>query len=346
MRKKSLIIWSLYLLIVVCYFLSFSFYIVNTYKPLAEKKDFSLDALPNLVEVINLKSDTRPYAVMINNFDVARENHAGLTDAYLVYEIIVEGGITRLMALFKDKTTSRIGSVRSARPYFLDYALENDAIFVHHGYSPQAKDDIKNLQVDNLNGLYDAAFFRDTSLPVAYEHTSFTNMDLIINNAISKNYRLTTNKPIPFSFSHFNQDLSNKEGARVANNVAITYSASLVTSYAYDEKTGLYLRYVNGSEHKDALTGEQYKATNIITYQVKNETIADGTNTGRQSLDNIGSGEGYFITRGKAVKITWEKPSREAKTVYRYLDGSEVILNDGVTYIQIQPSNEQLIITN
>ena len=65
--------------------------------------------------------------------------HAGLQDAYITYEILAEGGITRLMALFKDKDTAKIGSVRSARPYYLDYALENDAIYVHYGWSDQAK---------------------------------------------------------------------------------------------------------------------------------------------------------------------------------------------------------------
>lgn len=64
---------------------------------------------------------------MINNISVARPLQSGLQDAYLMYEIIVEGGITRYMALFMDQNTTRIGSIRSARHYFLDYALENDA---------------------------------------------------------------------------------------------------------------------------------------------------------------------------------------------------------------------------
>ena len=82
---------------------------------------------------------------MINNLNEARPYQSGLQDAYIVYEMIVEGGITRMMALFKDQNTSRIGPVRSSRHYYLDYALENDAIYVHFGWSPQAQTDISRL---------------------------------------------------------------------------------------------------------------------------------------------------------------------------------------------------------
>ena len=102
------------------------------------------------VKIVDLSTESRPYAVMINNIGTARPLQSGLQDAYLMYEIIVEGGITRYMALFMDQNTERIGSIRSARHYFLDYALENDAIYVHHGQSPQAQSDFKALNVDRL----------------------------------------------------------------------------------------------------------------------------------------------------------------------------------------------------
>ena len=64
----------------------------------------------------------------------------------MVYEAIAEGGETRLMAMFKGVDVEQIGPVRSSRHYFLDYAMENDAIYVHFGWSPQAQSDIKNIQ--------------------------------------------------------------------------------------------------------------------------------------------------------------------------------------------------------
>ena len=88
------------------------------------------------------QGNERPVAVMIDNHTGAWPQ-AGLNKAYLVYEIIVEGGETRLMALFKGQDVEHIGPVRSSRHYFLDYALENDAIYTHFGWSPQAESDIK-----------------------------------------------------------------------------------------------------------------------------------------------------------------------------------------------------------
>ena len=93
--------------------------------------------------------------------------------------------------------------------------------------------------------------------------------------------------------------------------------------------------------HIDAITNTQYTAKNIITYKVHNETIYGDTSY-RQELNNIGSGEGYYITNGYAVPITWEKDSRTSQTVYRYKNGKEIKVNDGNTYIQIQPAGETL----
>ena len=92
------------------------------------------------------KGDDRPIAVMIDNHRGAWPQ-AGLNKTYLVYEIIVEGGETRLMALFKGKDVDVVGPVRSSRHYFLDYAMENDAIYAHYGWSPKAKNDIKHLNI-------------------------------------------------------------------------------------------------------------------------------------------------------------------------------------------------------
>ena len=105
------------------------------------------------VKIIDETSKSRPYAVSINNNHAAWP-HAGLQDAYLGYELIAEGGITRLIALFKDQNTTKIGSVRSARHYFLDYIMENDAIFVHYGQSPQAKEDLSSLNINNVNAIF------------------------------------------------------------------------------------------------------------------------------------------------------------------------------------------------
>ncbi len=297
------------------------------------------------VQVVDLKSKSRPYAVMINNLGTARPYHTGLQDAYLTYEIVVEGGITRYLALFKDKPLEVVGNVRSARHYFLDYALENDAYYVHWGWSPQAQSDIKKLKVNNLNGLIDGKpyFFRQ-NLPVSTEHTAFINLKEMEKLVSKKKYRTETTKPLLLKYSAKEIDTSEIENKEVAINIDLKYSNGFTTNYVYDSTEKVYKQYVNNKEHTDYQSKKQYTVKNIITYQVKNTNIS-GDNKGRQDIDNIGDGKGYFITNGEALPITWEKTSRDSQTVYRYLDGTEITVNDGNTWIHIVPNSGNISIS-
>lgn len=310
--------------------------------PKITKKNSSTPMIESNLKIVDLNSKTRPYAIMINNLGVARPLQSGLQDAMIIYEMIVEGGLTRYMAVFQDQNTERIGSIRSARHYFLDYALENDAIYVHHGNSPQAAADFKTLNIDRISVDASKTGWRDKSLNVSTEHTLFTNIAKL-NNGVG-NKRKTRNKDFLLNYSETPVDLSTKEGAIKANNIEITYSGSVKSSYEYDESAQNYKRSVNGKAHTDYVTKKQYTFKNIITYQVSNTSLNDGSGKDRQTLDNIGSEEGYYITNGYAVPITWSKSSRSSQTVYKYKDGTEIDVNDGNTFIQIQPKGKNLII--
>lgn len=295
-------------------------------EPIVEKK----------LQIIDLDSKTRPYAVMINNIGVARQVQSGLQDAYVVYELIVEGGITRLLALFKDVNTERIGSIRSARHYYLDYALEHDAIYVHIGESPQAKSDIKTLKVTELPG--STWYYRENPLKLASEHTAFTSiskMDKIKNSSISR--KETSTEPL----LNYSIEEHNYEGDK-ANNINIKYSNSMTANYEYNEKEKVYYRSVNNKKHVDYVTKKQLTFKNIIAYAVENYTLPDDKS--RQEIKNIGSGSGVYISNGISTKITWEKKSRSAKTTYNTLDGKELIVNDGNTFIQIYPKSGSITI--
>lgn len=294
------------------------------------------------VKIVDLESKSRPFAVMINNIGVARPLQSGLQDAYIMYEMIVEGGITRYLALFLDQDTERIGSVRSARHYYIDYALENDAIYVHHGQSDQALADFNKGVVDRIVVDNGKTGWRDKSLNVSSEHTLFTSIAKLKNGIGSK--RTERKKGLLLDYSVESVDLASMEGAIPANKVSIRYSNATTSSYEYDPEAKVYNRFVNGKAHTDYVTKNQYTFKNIITYQVNNYNLNDGSGKGRQGLDNIGNGTGYFISEGYAVPITWEKTSRESQTIYKYSDGTKIKVNDGNTFIQIQPKGETLII--
>ena len=245
--------------------------------------------------------------------------------------------------MFKDQTTDKIGSVRSARHYFLDYVMENDAIFVHYGHSPQALSDIKSLKINNINGMYDAkGFYRDTSLHRAYEHTAFTSMERINKLIKSKGYRNTTDTQL-LKYSPIKMEYKDST-KKTANTIEIVYSDYQTTKYVYDKENMNYKMFMGGKEHTDLITKKQYTVKNIITYQVENSSI-HSDRKGRQDLYNVGSGEGYYISNGEAIKIKWNKKDRSSKTVYTLEDGSELKVNDGNTWIHIQPKNKKLNIS-
>ena len=139
-------------------------------------------------------------------------------------------------------------------------------------------------------------------------------------------------------------DLASIPDSQEANKVSINYSNIVTSSYEYDANEKVYKRFVNGNEHKDYVTEKQYTFKNIITYQVSNYTIA-GDDKGRQTLNNVGSGTGYYISEGYAVPIKWSKSSRKAQTKYTLLDGTDLVVNDGNTFIQIQPKGKNLSIS-
>lgn len=324
-----------FLMIISCFFLSGCGKKEQNITNQEKKND---DIVENRkITIIDEESNSRPYAVVINNYPSAVKVQSGLNDAYMVYEIPVEGGMSRSLALFKDKTTTRVGTVRSARHNFLDYVMENDAIFVHFGWSHYAQDDISKLGINNINGLYDSPFWRENPEGLATEHTAYTGLDKVIETAKNKGYKITTEEKSLLDYSTDKIDLSEKDGSIVANNVEIPYSDSYTVKFVYDAENENYKRYVNGVEHTDYFTKEQYTSKNIIVTKLAFTYTDDNYYL---DLHNVGTGDGYYITNGYAVPIKWEKSDRSSKTVYKYLDGTPINVNDGNTWIMLQSINK------
>lgn len=294
------------------------------------------------VNIVDVNTKSRPYAIMINNVAGARKLQSGLQDAYLIYEMMVEGGITRYLALFLDQNTERIGSIRSARHYYLDYALENDAIYVHHGYSPQAREDWNSLGVDRIEVNESTTGWRDKSASKTYEFTLFSSIEKLNKGLGSK--RTERNNDLLLNYSADEVDLSQLEGAIPANKLNIKYSGNTNNNYVYDKDNKFYLRSVNNKSQDDYVTGKQLTVKNIIVYSIKYSGIS-GDDKGRQTIDNIGEGNGYYISNGYAIPITWSKKSRKSQTIYRYNNGQEITVNDGNTFIQIVPESGSINIT-
>lgn len=284
------------------------------------------------------KGTDRPIAVMIDNHSDAWPQ-AGLNNAYMVYEIIVEGGETRLMALFKGADLEKIGPVRSSRHYFLDYAMENDAIYVHFGWSPQAQSDIEKYSINNINGISEdgSTFWRvkDKQSP----HNAVTSTAKILASAKDKNYKTTSSEK---SVLNYVTDEVNLESGETATTVTIPHSDLQTVKYEYNAQTKKYIRYARNKEQTDWDTKEPVTTKNIIITFCDNYTLTDKENKGRQGLYNIGTFDGYYITNGKAIKIKCTKNERDEKTKYVDLEGNEIKVNDGNTFVNICPKDAKV----
>ncbi len=315
----------------------------NSSKPTEPTKPVEPEKKKETYKIFNTNSNKRPYAVSINNTPVAVKVQEGLNKAYIVYEIPTEGYTSRLLALFKDVDDLTIGTLRSCRHNFLDYAHESDAILVCFGWSVHAHDYLNKGDTDFLNGnegKWASAFWRSNPEGLAREHTAYTSLAKLNDYTTKNKYRLTSDDIQLFRYSTEEIKLQFVDGNKDANTVSIPYG-SVTTTFKYDPNTKMYTRIVNGKVSKDHSTKEPFTTKNIIIVK-----MSHGYMKGNYywDLHNTGTGKGYYITNGKYVPITWKKESSYAKTKYYYSGGGEIMLNDGRTYVELHDSSKSVSI--
>ncbi len=279
----------------------------------------------------------RPVMIMINNLKRATPQH-GLQDADMIFEVEAEVGITRLMAVYTDiSKIGTIGSVRSTRPVMVNMALGLDAFLIHAGGSDQAYSDIKTLGLDNIDGrvlTMGAVFYQDADRmhTMGYEHSLMTNGTLLakriqtLANRDGKRTELETGYTTPFAFRETGCDLD----GQAAQTITTKYNATYQPYFTYNGSTGLYERFQYGAKHIDNNTGDQLAFTNIIVLSVTSKQI---DNEGRRQFDDVGSGTGYYASRGTAIPIRWSKAAVDAPLRLWTESGAELQLNPGKSFI-------------
>jgi len=282
----------------------------------------------------------RPVTVMINNLNKAMP-HCGTSEADILYEVLAEGGVTRMQAVYSDISgVEKIGPVRSIRPYFLDIALSYDSIIGHAGGSEDAYSRIyseKLQSIDGVRGSYSfSVFYRDPDrLWQGYEHAMFTTGDNLLKCAEEKAYPLSYDEPYDCGL-HFVKDATpvNGDSALAAE---ITFSMAKKTQLFYNEDSGCYSMIEHGTDYIDENTGSVVLFKNFIAIYDAIRVLDD---YGRLAMDLTTGGRGYFACGGKFVPITW---ARDAGENFRYYleDGSELQLSVGTTYIAILPEGGQ-----
>lgn len=281
----------------------------------------------------------RPIAIMINNIVDALPS-SSTKKADIIYECMVEGGITRIMPIFSEyDDIEKLGSVRSARHYYINIANEYDAIYFCYGQSAPAKKILEKGAINAVNGLtYDAGYYRDNARVAP--HNVYTTSEKIKKGiedfGYSTEYSETHEKVL--SFHETDTDLEN---GTAANTVHVSFGSYMKPYFTYNAEKGVYERYEYGRAQVDSMAEEGDNILtfkNIIVQQSAYECINPKNDL--QELTQVGSGQGYYCTNGKAIPIKWEKADKKSKTKYYTEDGEELLLNPGKTWISIIGNGE------
>ncbi|MBQ8927006.1 MAG: DUF3048 domain-containing protein [Oscillospiraceae bacterium] len=277
----------------------------------------------------------RPVAVMVNNLSLSYPQY-GVSQADIIYEIPVEGGITRFMAIYADYTNvPDVCSVRSCRYYFPVVAMGMDAIYCHWGAEQNhAVAKLNSLGIDHLDGSAmerSLLFYRDPDRVGKYasEHTGYLKGEELPKAIEQYGFRTDayTNSGA-FSFS----DGSYVPAENTAKRVNVNFSESRESHFTYDEGTQTYLLYYYDNPQIDGKTEQQLAFTNVFVLQTEIGFLDEGNYLRSVALDG---GSGYYVSKGGVETITWSKNGEAAPIRVFHADGSELSVNPGKSYIGI-----------
>ncbi|MBQ4154976.1 MAG: DUF3048 domain-containing protein [Clostridia bacterium] len=313
---------------------------VTSTDPLLSEDGSLINPLTGVKNLDSAANGQRPVAIMVNNISLAQSVQSGLSKADIVYEAYAEGGITRLMAVFKDANKiPRVGSVRSARYSYVDLAMGHDAIYVHAGINEShCTPHVKETGIDNinLNSGAPAKYGMRISNGLASEHTLYTNGENLVKCFNNLNWRtkLNSSEKMWQSFVDENSPITLTGGA--SKEINIKMSAASTTKFVYDSTAGKFVRYKGSSAMKDFTSGEQFAFTNVLVLET--ELIA--LTTDGIVKTNLEGGTGYYFTKGTYQKIKWSKGAVTNGFKITLEDGSECKFNAGNTWVSLMDKTQ------
>lgn len=282
-----------------------------------------------------------PFGVMIENTQAARPQ-AGLSQAAIVYETLAEGGVTRFLAIYPQATKPKLlGPVRSSRPYYVDWAKEHDAIYLHAGGSQDAFQEIGKLKVRSFDGLtrIGAKYYSRKCYGVHCLFTSAAQLTKLVNEK-----KLTNVVAKSDAGWIFKTDALLKDRPKSASNKKLTIDFNGRTyrvDWTYDRATNRYKRMNGGVIAKDRNTGKQIRAANVLVQRIPKEKVLDRKL--RLEFKLIGRGDATLYRDGQAIPLRWWKKDKNSKTVF-FLKGTQTVVefNRGTTWVEVVPGTRSV----
>lgn len=297
----------------------------------AEEKNSLPYTFPLTGKASATNTDGRAVAVMVNNHPLARPQ-SGLNKADIVYEILAEGDITRFLAVFQSEKPANIGPVRSARAYYIELAKGFNALYIAHGYSPEAKEMLDKGDIDNLNGMaYDGTLFQRASFRKA-PHNSYITYDNILKGAKQNKYSMDKNPP---AFKFMTQEESKKITGNGANSIMISYSSSHISdsTFEYDAALGQYKRFSGGEQMIDLETKKPIMLDNVFVIETNHQVV---DSAGHKKINLKSGGKGYLFQKGTVNEVDWKNDNGRIVPVK---NGEVVPFVQGHTWVNVVPTN-------
>lgn len=293
----------------------------------------------------------RNMAVMINNIQVSLPQY-GISAASIIYEAPVEGRITRLMGFFEDyDNLDHIGSVRSARDYYLYEAMAYDSIYCNWGLArPWVEELINSDRIDNVSypiaGIYNGvaeAFGRIDRPGKALEHTAYLFTKGYTSGVeklgYAKEYRDTFVQAFTFAEDGYIATYDSCPNATLVFPGGTQSNAGGYGKhnpcFAYNADDGLYYRTQYGAAQVDEMNGQQVAVSNVV-FKVCQGKVKDPIGPEKHDYLDFtvqGTGEAYVFTNGKVIKGTWKRDGDASPNLFYDEKGKEIVLNQGKTWI-------------
>lgn len=291
-------------------------------------------AVNPLTGEMNLNPDKvnyRPVSVMIDNDSVAQKNaQSGVPYADVVFETEVEGGITRLMAIFSDISKApQIGDVRSARVVFVDIAMGFNAIYCHHG-----RDEINcgphmtALGIDNFVIGENNCGWRKTYGSSTNWQNLYTTGEKLAESLAANNWKLTQTKTE--LWQNFADNVLALSGG-AANKATVVFSGSATSYFNYDTATGKYIKTSAQAQNKNLTDNAQYAFKNVFILKT---SMSYYSNMKSRKID-LNSGTGYYLVNGTYEKIKWSKGNSSSNFKFTKEDGTELTVAAGNSWVCI-----------
>ena len=268
-------------------------------------------------------------AIMIENSIDARPQ-SGLDQAGVVFEAIAEGGVTRFMGVFQDTQPSYIGPVRSARPYYIQWALGFNAAYAHVGGSPDALADLNAWNVRNIDQFANSAAFQRISSRYA-PHNVYTSIAQL--NTVENTKGWTSS-----NFKGFIRKADTPAKTPTASNLSFTLSGPIYNpSFTYNPSTNNYTRSENGAVHN------VISQSGVLTPITPKVVVALITPLGQGALDSsgayysdynvLGSGQAMIFQDGTEITANWNKQNSTDQITFTDNSGNPIKLNAGQTWL-------------